>query len=243
VIRNVVIQLGLVGTLLVGFKLPPLSANPQRTLNPNDLNQPLEIPLAVGYGVSISWLGSSEQIKKVWLDNPTFATLSVDGCLQGLNANCRTNQGQVLHLKRIQTLNLPGVIPSQSSLMTVLTSANKLYLFRLTKASVPSTLIFHLTTPPQSHQTTVAPRPIVDWFLVAAIERGIQSGLKAQTLSRGSRLYQQMRQFQQFLQQGMTELEAQRQSGLSLEVIQKLKQLGNYQDPRLLLNSIGKSGE
>jgi hypothetical protein len=241
--RNLVIQLSLLGSFLVGLQLPPVVAHPQRTLNPTELNQPLEIPLAVGYGVSISWLGSSEQILKVWLDNPTFATLSVDGCLQGLNANCRTNQGQVLHLKRIDTLNLPGVIPSQSSLMTVLTSAHKLYLFRLTKASVPSTLIFHLTTPPQSNQTRLPPRPIVDWFLVSAIERGIQRGLDAQTLSRGSPLYQQMRQFQQFLQQGMTELEAQRQSRLSTEVIQKLKQLGNYQDPKLLFNPTLQSGQ
>lgn len=206
---------------------PQAQAETIRQIKSQELANPISVPLAPGYGVSLSWIGTNEQIMKVWLDNPTFATLSVDGCLQGLDSNnCRTNQAQVLHLKRIEPLQLPGVIETSSSLLTVLTSSNQLYLFKLSKANTPSALILQFA--PLPTEISFKPRPNVDWLLVAAIDRGINKALIAQTLQQNSQLYQQLRQFQALLQQGESESVAQQQAGISWEIVSKLKQLGNF---------------
>ena len=71
---------------------------------------PINISLANGYGVTLSFLPSNQIITKAWLDNPSFVVIDGDGCLKGLpgSVNC-SNQSpgaKVLHLKRISDFML-----------------------------------------------------------------------------------------------------------------------------------------
>jgi hypothetical protein len=109
--------------------------------------KPEIVQLAPGYGVTLSWLGTTEKIKKVWLDNPSFVVLDADGCLEGLSNSC-SGKGKVLHLRRIERLNLPKVPPTNHSLLTVITERSNgstgLYLFKIVPSSAPKHLVYEV---------------------------------------------------------------------------------------------------
>jgi len=103
-----------------------------------------KIELAYGYGVTINFTPVGETITQVWIDNPSFVTVSVNGCLSGLSQNeCETEGATLLHLRRIQDLDLPQLPKTQGTLMTVVTLSTegvRVYLFNITKADRVSTV-------------------------------------------------------------------------------------------------------
>lgn len=79
------------------------------------------IGLAMGHGLTISYLQSRRTIQKVWLDNPSWVTLDADGCLQGLSSGKCDMQGATsIHLRRIPPLPIPGLPKAGTSLLTVI---------------------------------------------------------------------------------------------------------------------------
>lgn len=102
------------------------------------------IELAYGYGITINFTPVRETIIKVWIDNPSFVTATVDGCLTGLSPNeCETEGASLLHLRRIQDLDLPHLPKTQGTLMTLVTTSTegiRIYLFNITKADRVSTV-------------------------------------------------------------------------------------------------------
>lgn len=103
------------------------------------------IELAHGYGVTINFTLINETITNIWIDNPSFVTVTVNGCLTGLSVDeCGENEGaNLLHLRRIQDLSLPQLPEAQGTLMTVVTTSPegvRVYLFNITKADRVSTV-------------------------------------------------------------------------------------------------------
>ncbi|MBC1223110.1 hypothetical protein GNF10_06885 [Nostoc sp. UCD121] len=93
-------------------------------------------------GTNLSFIPSGEVIKKVWLNDPSQVTLDFDGpvCMQfGQEANtnigdCKNSAANVIQLRRIKKLNIPGLPLTKNTLLTVVTEAqgrNKLYTFRV----------------------------------------------------------------------------------------------------------------
>ncbi|MDJ0736398.1 MAG: hypothetical protein QNJ47_20435 [Nostocaceae cyanobacterium] len=91
-------------------------------------------------GTNLSFIPAGETIKKVWLDDPSQVTLDFDGpmCLQFGNNNnnqdCQNSAANVIHLRRIKRLNIPGIPYTDKTLLTVVTEAQegrKLYTFRV----------------------------------------------------------------------------------------------------------------
>ncbi|MFB2920330.1 MULTISPECIES: hypothetical protein [Aerosakkonema] len=108
--------------------------------------KPPTVVLVPGHGVNISFIPTGEIIEKIWLDNPQYATLDVDGCLESQHSGrkCDSPGAQVVHLRRIVDLNFPGLHSTPDTTLTVVTrdassgsrSSNRsVYTFRVAKGS------------------------------------------------------------------------------------------------------------
>jgi hypothetical protein len=219
--------------------------NVVRQVLTSENKQPIQVQIAPGYGVNINFANTGEVIEKVWLDNPSFVTIDVDGCLTGLGANnCQQSSASVIHLRRIETLNIPGIPFSNSALMTVITrnsnGINQLYLFQINRVNQPEYLVIEMLrafTPPP----TIVQRPIIDYFLVAAIQGGIRRAERENLLDSSSDLKQRLNKFLQLLKEGNDVEFAANNAGISLALVEELKQLGNYIDvPKVLNRDKGK---
>lgn len=101
-------------------------------------------------GTNLSFVPAGEIIKKVWLDDPSQVTLDFDGpvCLQfgqqssntstssGANTggDCGSSAANVIHMRRIQKLAIPGLPNTDSTLLTVVTEGQgkkKVYTFQV----------------------------------------------------------------------------------------------------------------
>ncbi len=92
-------------------------------------------------GTNLNFIPTGETIKKVWLDDPSQVTLDFDGQLcpefspQSNNTeNCENSGASVIHMRRIQKLNIPGLPHTDSTLLTVVTEGQgrrKLYTFQV----------------------------------------------------------------------------------------------------------------
>lgn len=92
-------------------------------------------------GTNLSFIPAGETIKKVWLDDPSQVTLDFDGpmCVQfgeesADTGDCENSAASVIHLRRIQKLDIPGLPDTDNTLLTVITEANgkkRLYTFRV----------------------------------------------------------------------------------------------------------------
>jgi hypothetical protein len=92
-----------------------------------------------GNGVSISFYEVNEVVKRVWIDDPSQILIDTDGCLEGINPNCQSSGAGLIHLRRIQKVNIPGLPQSKSTHLTIITQAadgrRKAYHFQVTAAA------------------------------------------------------------------------------------------------------------
>ncbi|MGB7439833.1 MAG: hypothetical protein WA919_02100, partial [Coleofasciculaceae cyanobacterium] len=179
-------------------------------------SQPIPIKLAPGFGVNISFIPTGEVVEKVWLDNPSFVALDVDGCLSGLGEEeCEQNGATVVHLRRINQLDIPGLPKTDSTLLTVITRSQvgqQLYLFKVVQVPQASELVVELVRP------TLTP----NLQLIEAVERGVQRALTENLLIDNSPLKGRLDNFISLLHQGTEVSEAARRAGVSMELVERL---------------------
>jgi hypothetical protein len=98
------------------------------------------INISYQQGTNLSFIQAGEVIKKVWLNDPSQVTMDFDGpvCMQfGPKPNtgdCKNSAANVIQLRRIKKLNIPGLPNTSNTLLTVVTEGqgrNKLYTFRV----------------------------------------------------------------------------------------------------------------
>jgi hypothetical protein len=93
-------------------------------------------------GTNLSFLPSGETIKKVWLNDPSQVTMDFDGpmCMQfgqerNMNSgDCKNSAANVIQLRRIEKINIPGLPDIDNTLLTVITEGKgntKLYTFEI----------------------------------------------------------------------------------------------------------------
>jgi hypothetical protein len=93
-------------------------------------------------GTNLSFIPAGETIKKVWLNDPSQVTIDFDGqvCTQfGQDRNngiedCKNSAANVIQLRRIKKLQIPGLPSTDNTLLTVITQGQgktKLYTFRV----------------------------------------------------------------------------------------------------------------
>lgn len=216
---------------------------------------PINLGISSGYGLNISFIPTGEIIEKVWLDDPSWLTTDVDGCLEGLSTNnCDKPGATVLHLRRIQQLNFPGLAQSsnKSTLLTLVTrgtQGRRVYVFQI-QLNPPS------KTPPQYHtvevvQETQQTPPTtaavslqrvnfvtnsnsrVNNQSIERIEKGIALSVERQWLRQGSPLWYRLAYFLTNLRQGIPLEQARVSAKLSVQLVNRLHQLGSSIEPVL----------
>ncbi len=99
-------------------------------------------------GTNLSFIPTGEKIKKVWLNDPSQVTIDFDGpmCVQlgqgnrTTLGNCQNSGANVIHLRRIKKLDIPGLPNADNTLLTVITQRQgetKLYTFRIIYGDIP----------------------------------------------------------------------------------------------------------
>ena len=100
------------------------------------------IEVSYQQGTNLSFLPAGETIKKVWLNDPSQVTMDFDGpmCMQFgaerklSSGDCAKSSANVIQLRRIPRLNIPGLPKTDNTLLTVITEEgerSKLYTFRI----------------------------------------------------------------------------------------------------------------
>jgi len=218
---------------------------------------PAVIELAPGMGVNISFLVTGETIEKVWLDNPSFVTLDADGCLAGLGTaqeaqNC--SGASVLHLRRINPLQFPNLPQTNSSLLTAITSANRVYLFRVVKATQPKYYTVEIVPPSRTRMGAVSSQRVAqrpasraqlsarasnyDW---ANLNRGLEVAVASRFVSTSQPLYGRIQKFLALTKAGKPIELAAQQSGISMNLVKRLNELG-MNNPSSVLASPSSAG-
>lgn len=124
------------------------------------------IKISYQQGTNLNFLPTGEKIKKVWLDDPSQVTLDFDGPMcahSGLGdgttmEDCQNSGANVIHLRRIKKINVPGLPYVSNTLLTVITQKGgqgKLYTFRILYENVPEyhTLAIYPDPPNASKKT------------------------------------------------------------------------------------------
>ena len=218
--KTLLLKCGIGAFALFGFSHSVMASEMTRVLFSSQgagirQQEPEIIRLAPGYGVNLSWLQTNETIKKVWLDNPSFIVLDADGCLDGLSRNC-TGDAKVLHLRRIERLNLPHIPRNNHSLLTVVTDAG-FYLFKVIPSSTPHHLVYKVLPTPQPRDSSV---------FYTAITKGIRVAKREGYLIEGSELESKLNILTKQLQFGGDLEEIAQSQNISAEIISRLIELG-----------------
>jgi hypothetical protein len=119
-----------------------LSVPTSNTIKYVSTETPLKVNLHNGLGTNISFSDVNQSIETIFLDNKSFVSLNLNGCLSEDNSrSCPPNSAPTLiHLSTIDPLTLPGVtnvnqLAGQNSLLTVITTDVKkqkyTYIFNL----------------------------------------------------------------------------------------------------------------
>ncbi len=217
-----------------------------------EVDEPVSIGLVPGQGVNISVIPTGEIIKRVWLDNPSFATVDVDGCLEGLNnRSCDRPGARVVHLRKIEWIDFPGLPPAEDSLLTLVTqtaegSAN-VYVFRLypsqTQSSHPVVKI-ELDSPFPESSESIQNLPIfesrlnrspspnlqsagpIENFDLQQFQRGVTTAFHRQLLDIDGALAHRLNDFINRVEMGQVPANAARAVGISEALVNRLLQFG-----------------
>ncbi len=190
-------------------------------------NIPL-IELSSGYGVNISFIKSGEIVEKVWLDNPAFASLDVDGCLSGLAQKCEQSAATVLHLRRINPLKIPQLPKTNSSLLTVIAKGNsgrKVYVFRV--AMGDTTPKYHTIEVTREEHEIINLSSATNITNLQLFSSGLGIAQQQRLILPNSRLERRVKSFLMLMKSGYLINDAARKSGISLQLVNRLIELGN----------------
>jgi len=179
------------------------------------------IEVAPGHGTNINFVGTGETIQRIWLDDPERFVLSTDGCLSGLDAeDCETEGAQILHVRLIERIDIPGLPPARTStgaLLTIVTEGGNIYTYTLHPSHTSEAVVEAI--PPKTPVSTVSPDD-------GAVQRGRTLLLARGEIERGSEEWEAIERFLE-LRSRFPDPEAARRAGLSIERIHQLENLGD----------------
>ena len=216
----------------------------QQVATGNSSSSISKIKLLPGYGVNISFIKSGEIIEKVWLDNPRFASLDVDGCLSTQVRECDKEGATVIHLRQINPINIQQLPLSNTSLLTVIAngkSGRKVYLFQVTMGEKAPT--YHtLEVIPDSQiipdNTQFYNINNISEFQV--LSRGLKIVNSRGLISHQSPLWSRLTNFLVKVRMGTSVNSAARESGISMQLVRRLMELGNIRSRGQGVESRGK---
>ncbi|MDZ4878153.1 MAG: hypothetical protein CLLPBCKN_007588 [Chroococcidiopsis cubana SAG 39.79] len=196
-----------------------------------------------GHGVSISFFETGEVIRRAWLDRSKKSKfiIDVDGCLSGLGRDCENPGAGLIHISAIDGVTIPGLPNAPyGEHLTVITESNgqkKSYHFRLVAGTgVPEyseILIENDLEPTLEESSKPRPNPYAaadaQW-----VTRGMQVALSNKWIDAQGSLWQRLTHLVGELQSGADANAAAAKAGVSMQLVEKLMQLGGRRFPTML---------
>ena len=182
-----------------------------------------------GQGVTLNFRPTGETVQRAWLDDPSRTTLDFDDadCATTTTENCAAS---VIHLRRINSLNFPGLPTADTTNLTVLTDSN-LYSFQLAFPESGSPGYSVLNIQPEREDTPTAPsfpRAIerTQSEGIAAVERGLSIAVDRELIAVDDPLWQRTQTFLSLVKDGFSAQAAAQQVGVSKNLILRLAEMG-----------------
>ena len=191
-------------------------------------HQLVTINLSPGYGVNLSF--PTEIVHKVWLDNPGIASLDSNGCLSGLGRSCQKEGANVLHLRSIKPIKIPGLIQTSNSILTVITSGQKghnIYVFKIATQAKNSSIRTIEVVPDNQLNPNKLRSILVAQKDYRIIHSGLIKALNQKLIAKQSPLWERIFNFSTKLRQGEEIKKAANSAGISMQLVRRLQELGN----------------
>jgi hypothetical protein len=188
-----------------------------------------------GYGTNLSLISTGEVIRRAWLDNPSRIVLDSDGGLTGSggqNSGSQSSSSQVLHLKQIQPLAIPGITKAPSTMLTLIVdgpSGKKIYQFQVIVAKGSPqyhTLSVLPNSKPANTSITASSASSDAGVSVEDVRQGLQVVIRKGWAPANSRLIPKVQSFISQIQNGETAKAASGSSGISMALVSRLENLG-----------------
>lgn len=236
-------QVFLSGLITAVLVIPPGLAQAQPAVKriSSSQAQGLEGPIATitvwpGEGTNLNLIPTGETIKKVWLDDPSRITLNFDGALCQLSEadqkqNCKDGSASVIHLRRMHRVKFPSLPRTATTLLSVVTQASsgekKLYQFRVASGTGERHYRTLSVYPDVPLKTSVLPSESESPQLqLTRIEAGIAVAQTRNLIRPQQPLWQKLQELVGLVRGGVTLQDAARRSGVSMELVTKLAQMG-----------------
>ncbi|BAT56748.1 hypothetical protein NOS3756_57600 (plasmid) [Nostoc sp. NIES-3756] len=202
--------------------------------------KPQTINVWNGHGVSISFYGVGEAIQRVWIDDPSQILIDTDGCLKGIDSECEQPGAGLLHLRRIKKLSIRGLPQVRATHLTIITQTitgeRKSYHFVVApsngKPQYSQIAITGDESPPLATPPPRTLQPITQTMNTSRqIRFGVAVAIRNKLLQPSSALHGRIEQLITYLVQGDELSTAANKAVVSMELVNKLIQLG--QSPSL----------
>lgn len=200
--------------------------------------QIVTVELYPGHGTTLNFRSTSETIRRAWLDDLSKVTLSFDDASCSVSETESECAAQVIHLRRINSLEFPNLPTTETTLLTVLTDAG-LYVFRLAFPESGSPSYYSLDIQPDSISSDVQPQPIAAQVEGSSgaqlLEQGLRVAQSHNLIAEGDPLWERLQNFITAVRQGVHVEVAAAQAGVSQELIARLVELGQTVSPGVTL--------
>lgn len=219
-----------------GFFFTVLAIAPpslSQTMTTTQENAQTTISLYRGQGVTLNFRPTGEIIQRAWLDDPSQTALDFDdaGCTRNNTEDCAAS---VIHLRRINPIDFPGLPTTDTTSLTVLTNSG-LYSFRLTfpNSGSPSYSVLNIQPErePSRENILTAKKPAAASRMtqsegLAAIEQGLDVALDRGLIAEDDALWQRTQTFLSLMRDGLSAQAAAQQAGISRDLILRLAEMG-----------------
>lgn len=187
--------------------------------------QIVAVDLYRGYGVTLNFRPTKETIRRAWLDNPSQVTLDFDDSRCAVSREAQECAATVIHLRRINPLNFPGLPSAGTTALTVLTDSG-IYKFQLSfpGSGTPSyyTLAIQPDRAPQRSVGISSPgQPGI-----LLVEQGLRIAQSRNLITERDPLWDRVQTFLRLVREGVPVAEAARRAGVSQSLIVRLAEMG-----------------
>lgn len=210
------------------------------------------ITVLPGVGTNIDFTSTEEFVKKIWLDDfsritvdtdtPLCAATGKDGAAMQ-DTNC--NRGaKIVHLRRIHQLKIPHLPSTPTTLLSIVTEDKQQQQMRLYEFQVnynsksPQCSRLSIKSEPKPQPTANSLPPVIDRNTsLLMVEQGLQVAIARNLVVASSPLIPRVRNFLALVKQGTVEEVAIGQAGISMTLVDKLRELGLGQQLRQVTTS------
>lgn len=205
-------------------------APPSFAQNINTTQQTPQTTVALyrGQGVTLNFRPTGETIQRAWLDDPSQTTLDFDDANCSVTNVAESCAASVIHLRRINPIDFPGLPSIDTTSLTVLINDN-LYSFRLTfpESGSPNYTVLNIEPEREIAPDVPSIRPqLTRTEAIAVIEQGLEVARSRELIDVDDPLWQRTQTFLSLMREGIPAEAAANRAGVSQSLIIRLTELG-----------------